>query len=142
MIQPGTYIKSTDALRGTYFEDAVILITEHTENGSIGFVLNRPYGRFLNDLDEFRNTSPWPLLEGGPVDQQHLYILHQRPDRIRDGKKIGDGLFLGGKMDDAVSSINNNDIDKNDLSLFIGYCGWDANELDNEINEGSWTIDV
>lgn len=140
MILTGNYIKSTTLLNDTYFEDTTILITEHNEQGAIGFVMNRPYGRSLNDLDEFKHVRSWPLLEGGPVDQEHVYILHKRPDLIQNSKKVFDEYFVGGEMNDVVNAIQNELITKDQLTLFIGYCGWDGNEIEAEIVEGSWEI--
>lgn len=141
MILTGKHIKSTSLLNETYFEDTVILITEHNDQGAIGFVMNRPYGRSLNDLDEFKQMKTWPLQEGGPVDQEHIYILHKRPDLISNGKKAFEGYYVGGEMNDVVNAIEQDLISKDQLTLFIGYCGWDGKELAQEIDEGSWTID-
>lgn len=139
MIKPGDHIKSTLLLNESYFEDTQILLTAHDQKGTIGFVINRPYGRSLHELEEFKNTT-WPLSEGGPVDQEHIFILHSRPDLISGGQQITEKLYVGGEMRDVVKAINQEKIDRTELQLFIGYCGWDEGELEDEIEEGSWEV--
>ena len=133
-------LKSTNALVGSFFENTTILIVEHNEQGSTGFVTNRPFEKSLNDLIEFNHCKPFPLMDGGPVDRDHIYVLHKRPDLIGGGKQVSNGLYLGGNMDQVIEAININAINRTEIQLFIGYCGWDPGELEEEVDEGSWVI--
>jgi putative transcriptional regulator len=139
-IRPGIFIRSTKALKGSSFEGAVIFISQYDLNGAMGFVVNRPFGKSLNDLDEFRKSISVPLFDGGPVDKEHLFFVHRRPDIIEGGDLIADGIYFGGNFDQTVNAINDQIISVNDIKIFIGYCGWDTNELEAEIEEGSWTL--
>ncbi len=139
-LKAGIYIKSTAALNDSFFEQTTILIFEHNEAGSTGFVINRPFEKSLHDLIEFNHVKPFPLMDGGPVDRDHLFVLHKRTDLIDGGKPIPNGLYIGGNMEQVIEAINTKDINKNEIQLFIGYCGWDAGELEAEVEEGSWTI--
>jgi putative transcriptional regulator len=134
----GVYIKSTAKLIGSFFENTTIHIVEHNEEGSTGFVTNRPFEKSLNDLIEFHHCKPFPLMDGGPVDRDHLYVLHKRPDLIDGGKQVSNGFYLGGNMDQVVKAINTSATNHQELQLFIGYCGWDPGELEAEVEEGSW----
>lgn len=140
MISTGFYIKSTAVLNGTYFENANIFIVEKNEDGVIGFITNRPFGRSIHELVEFSHSKPFPLMEGGPVDQEHMFVLHRRPDLINGGALLQDGSYYGGSIDDVLQAINKKNIQENEVQLYIGYCGWDAGELENEIAEGSWSV--
>jgi len=139
-LQAGLFLKSTDALNDTVFFEATILITESNANGALGFVLNKPFGRSLNELEEFKKSFDVPLYEGGPVDQEHLFFIHQRPDLIEEGARVGNGIYYGGNFQQAVDGINDKSLTKDDIKIFVGYCGWDAGELEAEIEEGSWVI--
>lgn len=139
-IKAGIYIKSTDALMGSFFEHTTIHIVEHNEEGSTGFVTNRPFEKSLNDLIEFKHSIPFPLMDGGPVDRDHLYVLHKRPDLIDGGKQISNGFYLGGNMDQVIEAVNTNAANNQEIQLFIGYCGWDLGELEAEVEEGSWVV--
>ncbi|MDI3321177.1 YqgE/AlgH family protein [Pinibacter soli] len=136
----GTILHSTPLLDDTIFEDTSILITEHNEKGAMGFVINKLFDRKLNELEEFKHIRPFPLHDGGPVDREHLFFIHQRPDLIKDGTLTHNNIYLGGDFKTAVKLINDRTITEKDVKIFIGYCGWDANELEEEIAEGSWGI--
>ena len=139
-LKAGIYIKSTAALIGSFFEDTTILLVEHNEAGSTGFVTNKAFGKSLNDLLEFSHAKPFPLIDGGPVDREHLFVLHKRPDLIEGGKQLTDGLYLGGNMEQVIEAINTKGATDQEIQLFIGYCGWDLGELEAELKEGSWTL--
>ena len=139
-LKAGISIKSTDSLIGSFFEDTTILIVEHNEGGSTGFVTNKPYGKSLHDLIEFKHSKPFSLMDGGPVDRAHLFVLHKRPDLIEGGKQLSNGLYLGGNMEQVIEAINARAINQQEIQLFIGYCGWDEGELEAEVEEGSWSL--
>ena len=139
-LKAGISIKSTDSLIGSHFEDTTILIVEHNDAGSTGFVTNKPFGKSLNDLIEFNHAKPFPLMDGGPVDRAHLFVLHKRPDLIEGGKQLTNGLYLGGNMEQVIEAINNGSATQEEIQLFIGYCGWDVGELEAEVAEGSWDL--
>jgi putative transcriptional regulator len=137
-LKAGIYIKSTDALNGSSFEHTTILLVKHNEEESLGFVTNKPFGKSLHDLIEFNHSKPYPLMDGGPVDREHLFVLHKRPDLIDGGEQMNNGLYLGGNMDQVIEAINNGSATQEEIQIFIGYCGWDAGELEAELEEGSW----
>jgi putative transcriptional regulator len=139
-IKAGISINSTALLIGSFFEDTSILIVEHNEAGSTGFVTNKPYGKSLHELIEFNHSKPFPLMDGGPVDRVHLFVLHKRPDLIEEGKQLPNGFYLGGKMEQVIEAINNGSASPEEIQIFIGYCGWDVGELEAELEEGSWCL--
>jgi len=139
-LKAGLYIKSTDALIGSFFEHTTILLVQHNEAGSLGFVTNKSFEKSLHELIEFKHVKPFPLMDGGPVDRDHLFVLHKRPDLIEGGEQIPNGLYLGGNMKQVIEAINTGGANAQEIQLFIGYCGWDLGELEAELEEGSWTF--
>ena len=139
-LKAGIYIKSTTELIGSFFEETTILIVQHNEEGSLGFVSNKPFGKSLHDLIEFKHAKPFPLMDGGPVDREHLFVLHQRPDIIEGGEQVTNDLYLGGNMEQVIEAINTKGINEKEIQIYIGYCGWDLGALEAELEEGSWTI--
>ncbi len=139
-LKAGLYINSTAALIGSFFENTTILLVQHNEEGSLGFVTNKSFEKSLHELIEFNHSKPFPLMDGGPVDREHLFVLHKRPDLIHGGKQIPNGLYLGGNMEQVIEAINTKDANPQEIQLFIGYCGWDVGELETEVEEGSWTF--
>ena len=138
LLQPGILLKATEALDDTFFAGAIILITEYNADGATGFIINKPFDRNLNELVEFRHSPPFPLHDGGPVDREHLFFIHRRPELIDGGKPVTGGWHSGGDFKKAITGINNKSITEQDTRIFIGYCGWDAGELEAEVEEGSW----
>lgn len=138
MLQAGQYLFASPLLKGDYFEGAKICLVKHDSSESIGFVVNRPSGRRLNELVEFSSAPPIALWEGGPVGLDHLYILHQRPDLISGGTPVDAGWYWGGSMDELVHALSAQIIEEGQFKLLLGYCGWDAGELNQEYNEAFW----
>lgn len=139
-ITPGTILASSPAMDDPFFEKAIVFITEYNDKGAMGFVINKLFPRTLNELVEFRHSKAFPLYDGGPVNREGLFFIHQRADLIQGGSLVTGNIYLGDNFEEAVRSINNKSLTENDIKLFIGYCGWDDKELDNEIAEGSWII--
>ncbi|MCX6204191.1 MAG: YqgE/AlgH family protein [Bacteroidetes bacterium] len=139
-LKAGFYFKSTAALIGSFFEHTTILLVKHNEEGSLGFVTNKSFEKSLHELIEFNHSKPFPLMDGGPVDRDHIFVLHKRPDLIDGGEQISNGLYLGGNMEQVIGAINTSAANQKEIQLFIGYCGWDLGELEAEVKEGSWTF--
>lgn len=139
-IKPGNIIISTNSLDDTNFEKVVIVITEHNGKGTIGYVINQLFPRTFNELEEFKHSIPVPLYAGGPVQTDMLYFMHHRPDLIPDGEHVAANVHMNGDFKKAVALINTGTLSINDVRMFIGYCGWDVNELQGEIEEGSWLV--
>jgi putative transcriptional regulator len=139
-IHPGTVIISAPSLEDPHFKKSVIIITEYNKNGASGFVINKPFHRKFNELTEFIQSKPFTLYAGGPVDTENLFVLHQRSDLVKGGTYLFGTVYMGGNFQQAVRYINDGSINNAAIKLFIGYCGWNAGELETEIAEGSWMI--
>ena len=138
----GAILQATPLLNGSEFESAHVYLAEYNSSGAVGFIFNQPYRRNLNELAEFSKSRSFPLYKGGPVGDGSLYFLHNRPDIVGGGTPVADGIYLAGDFKKAVSAINSLVLLKNNIKLFIGYCGWDEGELETEIEEGSWLVKV
>jgi len=140
IITAGQHLKSTSLLADTIFENSTLLICDINEKGAWGVIINKSFSRNLNELVEFQHCLPFPLYEGGPVEQEKLFFIHQRPDLIEGGKHIANQFYWGGDFKQVLNYINTQTIQEDRLKLFVGYCGWDENQLQLEIEEGSWEL--
>jgi putative transcriptional regulator len=140
MIYQGMVIRAAASLKDSVFEASTILITEVNVKGAIGFVVNQPYGRSLNELEEFSHCVNIPLYDGGPVEDENIYFIHQRPDLVEGGTLVLRGIYVGGDFEEAVTHLNDRSMAANHLKIFVGYCGWNSGELEAEIAEGSWEL--
>ncbi|TGN24291.1 YqgE/AlgH family protein [Empedobacter tilapiae] len=138
-IKKGTILVAKPTLSNDIFQRSIILITEHLESGSIGFILNRsshiPISIFVSEIE-----SGSIVYEGGPVDKENIYYIHKRPDLIKNSEKIVDNLYWSGSYDDVREAVNQNLIQNNEIKFFIGYCGWAPKQIKDELDHNSWTI--
>lgn len=121
------------------FGRTVVLLTEHNENGSVGFILNRPLGFNLKDIVPDLNCNA-EIYNGGPVEQDNLYFIHQSPDIIPNSIEICNGIYWGGDFNAVKSLINEKKIDTNTIRFFLGYSGWSSKQLIMEMKEDSWVV--
>lgn len=121
------------------FSRAVILLCEHNEDGSVGFVLNRPTILTLGDILENIDNPSLPIYQGGPVQMDTLHMLH-RMQSVLGGVQILPGIFWGGSYNALQDVLAEDMFDAEGLKLFIGYSGWSAGQLMQEIKEGSWLV--
>jgi putative transcriptional regulator len=121
------------------FNRAVILLAEHTNSGSIGFILNKPLDFSLKDLlpDLIQD---FVVYNGGPVEQDNLYFIHKVPDLIPNSVEISEGIYWAGDFDTVCELINLEKISEKDIRFFLGYSGWDTNQLGDELSHNSWVV--
>jgi putative transcriptional regulator len=121
------------------FNRSVVLIAEHNEEGSVGFILNKPLEYHINDLVS-EIVVPFRVYNGGPVEQDNLYFIHKVPHLISDSIEISDGIFWGGDFQTTVELINKKEISEADIRFFLGYSGWASLQLDEELLSKSWVV--
>lgn len=126
-------------LSDIYFTRTVILLAEHDHKGSVGFVLNKRLGFTLNELVKDINAS-FTIYNGGPVEQDNLYFVHNIPEFIPNSIEISDGIYWGGDFETTKHAINNGLISKDNIRFFLGYSGWGSKQLELEIKNDSWII--
>src|SRR5690606_1675868 len=121
------------------FNRSVILLADHTNEGSVGFIINKPLRYTINDLIPDISAN-FRIYNGGPVEQDNLYFIHNVPELIPDSIEISSGIFWGGDFDLTRQLINEGRIRKDNIRFFLGYTGWDAQQLENEMIANSWIV--
>lgn len=121
------------------FNRSIILLVEHGNNGSIGFILNKPMNLNISDLIP-EIESNLKIYNGGPVQQDNLYFIHKISDLIPESIMISEGLYWSGNFEYVLKLIKKGEINKNDIRFFLGYSGWDSNQLNNELNNNTWIL--
>ena len=121
------------------FNRSVILLADHTSEGSVGFILNKPLKYTIKDLlPEVK--SNFKIYNGGPVEQDNLYFIHNVPDLIPNSIEISKGIYWGGDFEFTKELINTGAIKKKNIRFFLGYTGWDSEQLENEMQANSWIL--
>jgi putative transcriptional regulator len=139
-ISKGSLLIAKPFLGDPNFERGVILVCEHNEQGSFGFVLNQTTDLFLGDVLDETIYQDVTLHLGGPVEKNTLHFIHRRPDLVSGGSEIMDNVFWGGDFASVKTSLNLNTLQQEDIRFFIGYSGWSGGQLDAELNQDSWII--
>jgi putative transcriptional regulator len=136
----GDLLISEPFLPDPNFERTVVLMCEHNEEGSFGFVLNKPSLLKYSDVIEDANDFNASLYIGGPVQQDTLHFVHRAGGLIEDSVEIGQGIYWGGNYEQLQVLIDTKQLKPEDFKFFIGYSGWGAGQLEMELKEKTWFV--
>lgn len=121
------------------FNRAVVLLAEYNTTGSVGFILNKPLDYKLKDfVPEIQ--SDLPVYNGGPVEQDNLYFIHCVPELIPESIEISTGIYWGGNFDVILDLLKDDKLQPDQIRFFLGYSGWDAGQLNQELELNSWVV--
>ncbi len=134
-------ISSPELLLDHIFNQSVVLLTEHHREGSLGFMINKPLPVSLNDIlpDMPSGIQLW---NGGPVETNNLFYIHEIPNLLKGSTPIdlGENLYMGGDFEILKSLLVDKKIEKSQIKFFIGYSGWSKEQLEMEIFEKAWFV--
>ena len=138
--QKGDLLISEPFLTDPNFSRTVILLCEHNEEGSFGFVLNKLAQVNLKELIEGVGNREDSIYIGGPVQQNTLQFIHKNDGLIEGGVQISDEIFWGGNFEQMLAMMDSDLIPQKDIKFFVGYSGWAAGQLKGELEVNSWII--
>jgi len=121
------------------FNRSIVLLTDHSKEGSIGFILNKPLEFTISDLIPEIETN-FKVYNGGPVEQDNLYFIHKVPELIPNSIEISLGIFWGGDFGEVSKLIVDGKIGEKDIKFFLGYSGWEINQLEDELKSNAWVV--
>lgn len=140
MPEKGKLLIAEPSLTGDVsFNRSVVLLAEHNDEGSVGFILNKPLDYEITDLVT-EIVMPFKVYNGGPVEQDNLYFIHKVPHLIENSVEIADGIYWGGDFEKTISLINDKVISEDDIRFFLGYSGWSSLQLKEELSSHSWIV--
>jgi putative transcriptional regulator len=138
-LQKGRLLLSEPYLADPNFERTVILLTEHNEEGSVGFILNKPSESRLGEVMEDLKGIDSQIFIGGPVQQDTLHFIH-RNSELEDAIELENGLYWGGNFEQLLSLVNTGQFSETDIKFFLGYSGWSPDQLEDELKLSSWIV--
>ena len=123
------------------FEKAVILICEHNDEGAMGLLLNRKMQNFdtqqvFADLSLNQPLDNKTIMDGGPLNKNCGFILHNNNQVYKSSVKVTDSLTLT-TSNDLLEQISLDQF-TSDWQFYLGYSGWSKGQLENEIAENTW----
>ena len=125
------------------FDHSVTLLCEHSADGAMGLVINRPTPLKLCDMFTHMELQPTgnvdrnvPVYWGGPVQTERGFVLHKAEGDWDSTMKVSENIWLTSSKD-ILEAINDGK-GPEDYLVTLGYAGWAGGQLESEILENSW----
>lgn len=123
-----------------FFQDTVIVVCEHDDQGALGFVVNKPVTANLStvlqevDLASDEDDEVTRVYAGGPVDTERGFVLSRAP--IGQCTTPFDELYVTGHASDLLEARTA--LHQSEALFVLGYAGWSAGQLDQEMADNAW----
>jgi putative transcriptional regulator len=133
----GQFLIAAPKLVDPNFNETVVLMVQHDDNGALGVVVNRPLEVTVQQASEqVLGTSceaSGVLHLGGPCEQM-LMVIHT--DKSSAESEILPGLYVTSTKDGVEHLMEH---PASEMKFFVGYSGWSPGQLEGEFETGSWT---
>ncbi len=136
----GRVLVAEPFLPGDYFSRSAVLLVQCTEDGDVGFILNKPTDLRIKDLFKGFPDLEFNAFLGGPVSNDKLFFLHTLGEKIPDSLQISGKLYWSGDFDHLIALIRAGLVEEQEVRFFLGYSGWSAGQLETEIADRSWIV--
>ena len=140
-LEKGTFLIATPDVESGIFFRCVLLLCEHSPNGSFGIIINKNLELELPEeilsLDQLNNPRV-SIRAGGPVQTNQMMLLHSSTSIPGQTIEICKEVYLGGDLQFLQEAIA--DPNGPNLRLCFGYAGWQAGQLEREFLDGGWFI--
>lgn len=127
-------------LLGPVFERSVVFLADHSDVGAMGFILNQPTDFEVEQAVPELLGCEHQMYYGGPVDETLLFYVHTLGDQLPNSVEIGNGLYWGGDFETLQTLNNDGVLNQENIKFFIGYSGWEAEQLENEFQKNTWIV--
>lgn len=138
--QKGRILIAEPFLLGNYFSRSVVLLVAHSEKGAVGFILNKKVDYPIQDIFPDFPQFNADIYLGGPVSTDSVYFIHKLGNKLPGSIHVLEDLYWGGDFEVLKRDIKLGHIDASEIRFFLGYSGWDAGQLEDELKEDSWLV--
>ncbi len=145
----GQFLIAMPGMADANFARTVVYICAHSDDGAMGFVINRPQQLSFSDVllhldlveeDEVirlpGSTLDFPIRSGGPVESGRGFVLHSDDYLSESSIPVSDDICLTATLD-IVRAISRGRGPQRGL-MMLGYAGWGAGQIENEIGANGW----
>lgn len=139
----GRLLVAEPMMHDQYFSRAVVApITIDANDGVMGLVLGNRSEHVLSDLlDDVYGGNHIPVFTGGPMSQDHLFVLHSLGTAFeKEARPLGNGLWLSANVEQAILAVETAVFPADSFRFFVGCSGWSPGQLEREIREDSWAV--
>lgn len=138
--EKGKILISEPFLPDTFFNRSIVYLTDHSPQGSVGFILNKKLDLKISAAVEGFEGLDENLNMGGPVAPDTLHYLHSLGNLIPNSVLVERNIYWGGDIESIRQLIKTGKINESQIRFFLGYSGWSAGQLERELKENSWVI--
>lgn len=139
-VKTGNVLLAEPYMLDPNFKRSAVLLCEHNDEGSIGFIMNKPVKMSVDELIEDFPEFESEVLFGGPVQTDTIHYVHTIGELLEDSIHVTGNLYWGGDFEKLKFLISSNMIQADQIRFFLGYSGWSEGQLMDELNLGSWVI--
>lgn len=139
----GQLLVSTPLITSSCFHKSVIYLFAHNDEGAMGIILNQPlelvhYTALLenDDVPEDRAVDEIPVYYGGPCDRNRGFVIHSTDYNQSDALISDSGIAVSANTGVLRDMFRGHGPQQ--ATLIVGYAGWSAGQLEQEIEENSW----
>jgi putative transcriptional regulator len=140
--QPGPHkgglLLSEPFLEDPNFRRTVVLLCEHNEEGSVGFVVNRLLSITTAELVPDLLEGDYPVFYGGPVEPNTLHYLYQSETPVSESRHVSKDMYWGGNIAELNTQLQSGELSPAAIRFFVGYSGWAPEQLEEEISQLAW----
>jgi len=136
----GDLLISEPFLQDENFVRSVVLLGEHSDEGSFGLIINKPSILKLGELVETLDFLDKAVFVGGPVEQNTLHFIYVGERALEGSISLGEDIWWGGDYGSLVEKLKLGLIDRDSVKFFLGYSGWGSEQLDDELIDETWII--
>jgi putative transcriptional regulator len=137
------FLIAMPAMADPNFAHTLTFVCEHSKDGALGIVVNRPIDMKLSALFERievplsdRVLRDSPVYFGGPVQVDRGFVLHRPLGNWQSTLAIGDDLGLTTSKD-VLEAVGRGE-GPPDVFVSLGYAGWEAGQLETELAQNAW----
>jgi len=138
------FLVAMPTMQDSFFSRTVTYICEHNADGAMGLIINQPVDLQVSDLlkqleivvPDNRPNLNGPVFAGGPVARDRGFVLHPPQEIWRSSQLLSDDIMITTSKD--ILEALGSDAAPDKFLLTLGYAGWDAGQLDQELSENSW----
>ncbi|PPD13040.1 YqgE/AlgH family protein [Methylophilus sp.] len=139
----GQILIAMPAMEDPYFSKSVILVCNHDQDGAMGMILNHPLQLNVGDLFEqldmechVPQQQERQVHFGGPVQVERGFVLHTPATEFNTTLDLSEGLAMTSSKDILEAAAR--DEAPQDMFIALGYTGWSAGQLEEEIQANTW----
>lgn len=140
-LDKGMFLLASPSNEQLVYKRSVVLVCEHSPAGSFGLIVNKPIQIEDDESAQITDEITSDQIDmrlGGPMQPTQMMLLHSSSQIPEQTLEITKGVYLGGDIDFLQNAIHEDNPPH--LFLCLGYSGWLAGQLEQEIASGDWII--